>query len=223
MKHLTQSQIALHAGGDLPLFESLLARLHLRRCPRCRQQLAAFAALRQETAEAALELPPGVDWQSLEMEMRANIRLGLTAGAIVDQAFSPEPDPEPEELETTAPEPEPAHIPVRRLNWSLSSPWLPGAAVLGSLTVVVVLVWLLSYPPVSHAPGRYAQAPGSTVMTAENAGLELRHGGGALTLLPPAAEHASLSVDLGAGARAEYVDVETGQMTIHQVFYGDDE
>lgn len=222
MKHLSPDQLVLQAGGDLPLLESLRARLHLRRCANCREDLAALASLREQLAQKAAALPPGLDWDRLESEMRANIHLGLTVGAIAECAFGPQSDPDPEVI--PAPETKPARAAVTRMNWSLSSPWLPGAAVLGSLTLVVLLVWLLSYPPLSLAPGQIAEAPPlAPVMTALETGLEVRHTGGALTLLPPAAEHATLAVDLGGSARAEYVDVETGQVTIHRVFHADDE
>jgi hypothetical protein len=219
MKHLPAEQLALQAGGDLGWLDGLRVRWHLRRCARCRAEAAALEQVRRDVEEAALTLPDGVNWAELEAEMRANIRLGLTAGAIVDQVSDPEWD---EAAPVLAPAPEPAPVPVRRLTWSLSAPWVPAAAVLGSLTLVVLMVWLLSYPPVSFAPDRYARTPGA-VMSAEGAGLSLRHAGAALMLLPPEAEHATLTMDLGAGARAEYVDVETGQMTIHQVFYGDED
>jgi hypothetical protein len=221
MKHLSPDQIALQAGGDLPLLASLRARLHLRRCARCREDLAALASIREELARKAATLPAGLAWDQLESEMRANIHLGLTVGAIAESAFGPQPDREPEVFPAPV---RPAPAAVSRMNWSLSSPWLPGAAVLGSLTLVVLLVWLLSYPPLSRTPGQFADAPPlAPVMTALETGLEVRHTGGALTLLPPAADHATLAVDLGGSARAEYVDVETGQMTIHRVFHADDE
>jgi hypothetical protein len=222
MKHLSPDQLVLQAGGDLPLLESLRARLHLRRCANCREDLAALISLREELAQKAAALPPGLDWDRLESEMRANIHLGLTMGAIAESAFGPSADPETDAI--PAPEAKPARAAGSRMNWSLSSPWLPGAAVLGSLTLIVLLVWLLSYPPLSRAPGQIADAPPlAPVMTALETGLEVRHTGGALTLLPPAAEHATLAVDLGGSARAEYVDVETGQVTIHRVFHADDE
>jgi hypothetical protein len=222
MKHLSPGRIALHAGGDLPLLESLRARFHLRRCARCREDLHAIASVREDLARKAATLPADLDWQRLESEMRANIHLGLTVSAIAESAFGLAADPEAEAA--PAPELKPARPAVSRMNWSLSSPWLPGAAVLGSLTLVVLLVWLLSYPPLSRAPGQIADAPPlAPVMTALESGLEVRHTGGALTLLPPPAEHATLAVDLGGSARAEYVDVETGQVTIHRVFHADDE
>lgn len=210
MKHPSAAKLALAAGGDLPFVQALLVKLHVSGCSRCRQQHRAFVQLRGDTAAALGAPPPELDWDRLEAEMRANIRLGLTAGAIAGHALVPEREQDES--------PPPAAAP---LNWSLASAWLPGAAVVASLALVVALVWVLSHPPATFAPDRVTGA--GPVLTAVDSGLEVRLQGAALTLLAPPAGHASLAVDLGAGARAEYVDAETGQMTIHQVFYGSDE
>lgn len=214
MKHPSTTKLALHAGGDLAWIEALGVRFHLSRCGRCRQQVRAFAEVREEIASVARELPPEVDWDRLEAEMRANIRLGLTAGAIAGHTLAHEPAADLDLAD------EPAGASPMR--WSLAAAWLPGAAVVASLTLVVALVWLLSHPPVSHAPDMAGNGR-ATVVTALDTGLEVRLEGAALTLLPPPSGHAALAVDLGAGARAEYVDAETGQMTIHQVYYGGNE
>lgn len=208
MKHPSAAKLALAAGGDLPFVQALLVKLHVSGCARCRQQHEAFVQLRGDTAAALGEAPAGLDWERLEAEMRANIRLGLTAGAIAGHAVAHEQD-------------EPAAPAAAPLNWPLASAWLPGAAVAGSLALVVVLVWVLGHPPTTFAPDRSNGA--APVLTAVDTGIEVRLRGAALTLLAPPSGHASLAVDLGAGARAEYVDAETGQMTIHQVFYGSDE
>lgn len=214
MKHPSTAKLALYAGGDLAWIAALRVRFHLSRCGRCRQQVRAFAELRGQIASAARELPPEIDWNRLAAEMRANIRLGLTAGAIANHALAHEAVAEPEMAEQPA-----VASPLR---WSLAAAWLPGAAVVASLTLVVALVWLLSHPPVSFAPDMAGNGH-ATVVTALGTGLEVRMEGAALTLLAPPSGHGALAVDLGAGARAEYVDAETGQMTIHQVYYGDDE
>jgi hypothetical protein len=206
MKHPSPAKLALHAGGDLGFADALRVRWHLSRCARCRGRVREFEQLRQETAEAALAPPPGLDWSRLESEMRANIRLGLAAGAIVDL---------PREDAEAAPEPRWRSLPVY-------GAWLPGAAVLASLALVVSLVWMLSHPPVSYAPELRAGGAGP-VLTAQESGIEVRRQDAALRLLAPAAGHGTLSVALGAGARAEYVDADTGQVTIHQVFYADEE
>lgn len=208
MRHPSAAKLALAAGGDLPFVQALLVKLHVSGCSRCRQQHRALVQLREHAAASLGTLPPGLQWDRLEAEMRANIRLGLTAGAIAGHALAPGP----EEAEPPAAAP---------LNWSLASAWLPGAAVVASLTLVVALVWVLSHPPTSFAPDRVNGA--APMLTAVDSGIEVRLRGAALTLLAPPAGHASVAVNLGAGARAEYVDAETGQMTIHQVFYGSEE
>lgn len=218
MRHPSAANLALAAGGDLPFAQALLVRLHMSGCSRCRQQYRAFVQLRQDTAAALSTPPPGFDWGRLEAEMRANIRLGLTAGAIAGPVLPDESDVAALAPAREQSAPPAAAKPSKPLRWSLASAWLPGAAVAASLVLVVALVWVLSNPPATFAPDRVNGA--APVLTAVDSGLEVRLQGAALTLLAPPAGRGSLAVDLGAGARAEYVDAETGQMTIHQVYYG---
>jgi hypothetical protein len=54
---------------------------HLARCSRCREEVAAFQAQRE--AAAGLADLPELPWNLVAAEMRANIRLGLSAGECV--------------------------------------------------------------------------------------------------------------------------------------------
>ncbi len=81
MKHPSQEILALQASGDLgPVARWKTAR-HLKGCPSCRDEVAAYAEMREILPE--LSQIPEVPWNRIAAEMRANIHLGLVAGACV--------------------------------------------------------------------------------------------------------------------------------------------
>jgi hypothetical protein len=81
LTHPSQATLALYAGLDLgPLARWRTAR-HLAGCPRCRGEVAEFSDLRQEIA--GLASLPGISWNRLSSEMKANIRVGLAAGECI--------------------------------------------------------------------------------------------------------------------------------------------
>jgi hypothetical protein len=81
MKHPGEATLALHAGQDLGPVARWRTQRHLARCARCRGEVAEFSALRQEMGDLS-ELP-GISWNRLAAEMKANIRVGLAAGECV--------------------------------------------------------------------------------------------------------------------------------------------
>jgi hypothetical protein len=81
MNHPNEATLALQAGGDLGPLARWRAERHLARCGRCRDQVAAFQAVRELLPEIAA--PPEIHWNRLAAEMKANIRLGLAAGECV--------------------------------------------------------------------------------------------------------------------------------------------
>lgn len=81
MKHPDQATLALHSGGDLGAFARWRTARHLAQCEACRREMAAYRNDREDLA--ALHSFPNVAWARLASEMRANIRLGLTAGECV--------------------------------------------------------------------------------------------------------------------------------------------
>ncbi|MCS7315013.1 MAG: hypothetical protein RMI94_03445 [Bryobacterales bacterium] len=85
MTHPHDSELALFAGGELGGWARWRLARHVRRCEACRRRVQEFALwrrwLRQQDA-----LPPGLNWNRLAAEMKANIRLGLAAGECVAPA-----------------------------------------------------------------------------------------------------------------------------------------
>lgn len=81
MKHPNQAALALHAGGDLGAFARWRMERHLAQCGRCQEEVSAFQSVRNSMAELA-EVPE-LPWSLVAAEMRANIRLGISAGECV--------------------------------------------------------------------------------------------------------------------------------------------
>jgi hypothetical protein len=190
--HPSPLQLALHAGGDLPLGARLRLAWHLRRCPACaaesRRLLECRALLRREAGE----LPAELDWDRLALEMRANIRLGLAAGAAVGR-------------------PRLAGAPSGA-GWRL-------AVVLSSMAFVAAAGWLLRAPQPAFAPSSIAAraASAQVVLDAQPDGLAVHERGAALTLLGPARQPLTTAVSWDGSARARFLDAETGQVTIYDV------
>ena len=90
MNHPSAEKIALLAGDDLSMIEWLPVRWHLRGCQHCRQELEASRGAIQAFREESLELPAGVDWDSLASEMRGNISVGLEASQAIEAYSRPE-------------------------------------------------------------------------------------------------------------------------------------
>lgn len=195
--HPDAGRLALFAGGDLPWIELGLVWLHVASCARCRGDVEEFQevsdTLAEENERAIEEFPES--WQRLEAEMRANIRLGLAAGAIVGE-------PSSDDVPLTAP--------------SLAPRW-EMAVVVASLLIVLTSGWYLRRPA-RVAPLIAETERPSVVLEAQDAGIGIQEKEGTMTLLRPASQSATVAVDFGAGARAQYVDGETGQVTIHQVY-----
>jgi hypothetical protein len=85
------------------------------------------------------------------------------------------------------------------------------AAGLVLATMVIITGWFLNIPQ----PGR--PVPG-VVLEATEAGLELRDNGRTLTMLQPASARVTYTVNAEGSLRARYVDADTGQVTITNVY-----
>jgi anti-sigma factor RsiW len=87
MKHPSQEILALQASGDLGLVQRWKTKLHLEGCPACRDEVAAYADMREVLPE--LNEIPEVPWNRIAAEMRANIHLGVVAGECVRESATP--------------------------------------------------------------------------------------------------------------------------------------
>jgi hypothetical protein len=190
--HASEYDLALFAGGDLGFFSRLRVASHLKKCPDCRQAYERFLAARAELKEGGAQLPLHLDWNRLAAEMTANIHLGLAAGEIV--AVQPKP---------------------RQLTG-----WRP-AMVLASALLVVLAAWWVNRPPpaVLEQAGRNAAIEVPQVFVESTAsGIELKDHGRMLQLRHPEDTDVATSVSLQGVVRARYVDSESGQVTINNVY-----
>jgi hypothetical protein len=80
MNHPGENDLALLAGGEAGRIRRFLLDRHLRECADCRETVEEYRELRADVAE--LELPD-LNWSFLAADIRANIHLGLEAGACV--------------------------------------------------------------------------------------------------------------------------------------------
>jgi hypothetical protein len=188
-RHIRESDLALASAGDLGLAGRLRVWFHARRCPGCAATLQEFRSVRHTLQSSAGDgiLSPAA-WAELSREMTANIRLGLAAGRIVDRQA---------EARTFAPEP---------AGWRL-------AVVMATLTVVLTSGWLLRRP----VPAESLPQSGSAVAEASAEGVGIHEGKAGLMLLGPDRESSVMLAGTSGGARARFIDEQTGQVTIHHV------
>jgi hypothetical protein len=95
--------------------------------------------------------------------------------------------------------------------------WRPAVAI-ASLTLVVMSGWLLNMPQPRKEQAQII-APRETTLQSTSAGIELQQQKDrALTVLYRANEPVMLSVTTDRSVRARYVDSDTGQVTITNVY-----
>jgi hypothetical protein len=86
MNHPAENDLALLAGGEAAWVRRILLERHVGTCDDCRKKVADYRDLRDAVAEFE---PPEMNWSALAVEMRANIGVGLEAGACVKAAREP--------------------------------------------------------------------------------------------------------------------------------------
>jgi hypothetical protein len=180
--------LALHAGGDLGIWTGWLVARHVARCRQCRSQVAVFHEAIGLLRSEADELPPGLNWRNLASEMTANIHVGLAAGECIGVD-----EPEPKPL------------------------WFRTAAVAPALALVL-FGFLLQRPQPRVWQPQWVEG---TVIGAVDGAIELRHGNRMLSLRGPEEGKATYLVkvaDAQGGLQSGYVDPDTGQVTIQNVY-----
>jgi hypothetical protein len=204
-RHPEESMLALLAGGEVAWWDSLETRWHARFCPQCKRQLALFRSTRTELLVSGADLSRSLDvqpgecdttWNALEAEMRANIRLGLTAGALASEASGH--SEQSEDVPSLAP----------------FAPWR-WAVVCGAMAFVLTAGWWLRSP--GGAPLPMASAPALEIPVSGQAGQGTGRGAG-IQLLVPVANVSRTETDFDGSTRSRVIDGETGQVTLQQVY-----
>ncbi len=198
--HPDNEVLALYSRGDLPWRQRWSVRKHVQLCRQCGYQLEQFksatAALRQEAME---EMPAAsesiANWSALEREMVGNIKVGLDAARCIENVGR-----------------------RRSTGWRF-------AVTTGLLSVILTVGWIANIPSAQRGhledslrriAGLYPPSSGGTVVQTTPLGIAVRSQGATLTLLNPSSATVSLSGASAVGAR--YIDDETGQITITNVY-----
>lgn len=207
MRHPGEIELALFAGGDLGFVDRWRVRNHLRQCAHCRSEVEAYRNGREKIRDLADEMPEGVNWARLSQEMTGNIRVGLAAGECVG--------------------------PVR--SYHPRSLGRHAVAVLAAAVAIVICALWVSMP---REQGRLlgslhgirwnrigtltrpAAVPDSVVLEASPSAIALTANGGTMSLLTSRTDGVAVSVSMQGSAGAQYVDSDTGQVTINRVHYG---
>jgi anti-sigma factor ChrR (cupin superfamily) len=189
--HASEYELALYAGGELGFWSRRRIRRHLRQCDECRREHQAISEARARRLASANDLPEGLDWDRLASEMKANIHLGLSAGECV-----------------AVPSP-PNHL----------TGWRPALVLSSALAVVLLAYWVYrpSGPPPEIAHKSFS-SPSEVLLEVTAAGIGLNDHGPVLTIKHPKDQDVAFSVSLEGAVRSRYVDPETGQVTINNVY-----
>jgi len=215
-QHLSDTVLALYATGDLDWRDRAAAAWHVRTCEHCAKLAQSFRediAFRRKSAEA---MPLPAYWDALAEEMAANIRLGLSASECIRSVKS-----------TTEVKPRARAKPIGavRPNWF----WKPAAGIAAAMAVVVT-VWFSTMPPEQtrifsrvwdaavHGRTGTPEALGMVLESSAN-GVEMRKGSRtSVKLLVSGHLPEQFSANLDGSMRAQYVDEESGQVTVTNVY-----
>lgn len=200
--HPSTRKLALLAGGELGWWQKLRTGHHVGSCRECRAELESLRDTRMEVAGLAEELPPEVNWNRLAAEMKANIRLGIEVGQIVapaDTARARTAVEEEEEIE------------------GYGSFFKPLVALASIAVFLYGATWVLS------TRGNKGFSAGDVLVGTTGEGIEFKHGASSMTLFHQGGKPVAVEVSSGARSgtaslRAQYVDEDTGEVTIHHVY-----
>ncbi len=190
-RHPSEEHLALFSSGDMGGLERWRIGRHVADCADCTSTVAEYAAQRFTIADASA--PADISWNKLAAEMRANIRLGLEAGECVSQAS-----------------PAGGFFGARSL------------AACASLAVLLfAALWLERPTPRAGTTAPAAKAAASAgdqvVLEATGSGIQVTEGGQSLGLLHGRARDVDYFAS-GVAMRARYVDPDTGNVTINNVY-----
>ena len=178
--HPSEIDLALLAGGECGRVSRFFLQRHVRECRECTARVAKFEILRSDLARIA---EPDLDWNRLAGEMKANIRLGLEAGACVRDIEAP-----------------------FRWNPRLS-------VALASLTFLVAAGFTMKARLPGAPAAVVSSANANPVLESTGAGLELRSGASSITLLNRKGSLADQTVSAQGEIRARNIENGTVTIT----------
>jgi hypothetical protein len=198
-EHPSSELLALYSRRDLPLLTCWRLKHHLRNCSDCEHQVALFASAHAElNREANDQTLTGfeaiADWPRLEREMLGNIGVGLAAARCIDKV-------------------------------GRKRAWLGRLSIAAAALALFVIGWMTHIPSqdtrhlafsLRRFVGLERPAFSGTVVQSTPDGISVRTQQATLTILHPAS--AVVSVSGSSAMAARYVDENTGQVTITNVY-----
>jgi hypothetical protein len=207
-KHPCEDDLALLAGGETGRLKQLLLDRHVRVCADCQDKVAEYRDLRADLADAET---PEVNWTLLAAEMRANIRLGLEAGACV---------------RTPAVSGRRFSLAAMRINWLGWAVTTPGLAIaFTSVVLLIVSGFFLrdlrlgpqaGVVPGAVVPGAVVPADTTPVLQSTETGIEFRSGDNSLMLLNRSGDATNQTVSARGNIGSRVIN--GGSVTINNVY-----
>jgi len=185
-RHPGEGDLALLAGGETGRAQRFWLDRHVRDCAACQAKVAEYHALRSELADSEL---PDLNWNFLAADMRANIRLGLEAGACVREPRL-----------------------SRGWNPKLTMAFASLLLLAGSGLVVHDVHPLLNRQKVA------ASVSATPVLESSRFGVEFRTGANSLMLLNRHGNAGNKTVSAQGDIGTRSVDIESGSVTINAVY-----
>ncbi len=197
--HPALEVLALFCSRDLSPFSNWRIARHVRHCGDCEQQVlllrSARAELQREArTETLTSFEAIADWNRLEREMVGNIAVGLSAARCIE-------------------------------NVGRRKPVLSRVAFASGLAVLFALGWFTHVPAEQNerlfaalrtAVGLDRPQAGAQVLRSTPEGIVVGSQGSTLTIMHPPT--AIISAAGASGVEARYVDDDTGQVTITDVY-----
>ncbi|HTS48713.1 MAG TPA: hypothetical protein VMH05_12260 [Bryobacteraceae bacterium] len=213
MKHPSETQLALLAGGDLAGYrERWRVARHVAQCGDCQAEMNSLRDASEQVRGLAAELPKDLNWNRLAGEMTGNIRVGLAAGEAIARFDKPA---------------------ARRLRLG----WNAALVLTCATAVFLVAFWIsLPQPQAEHLMaafkrirteriGSFVRTPAppqdEVVLEATSSSIEVKENGRTMSLTHPHSDGATVSVSLQGSAGVRYVDADTGQVTTNKVYYAE--
>ncbi len=195
MKHPSIENLALYAGGELPWWTRWTMQRHVKGCAQCQQEVAYFGDVTAEVRLETDEMPAGVQWDRLAAEMRANVRLGLEASDAISAYATPV-----------------TSVPSQGMSWRMA------ALATGFVVLLSIGYWLNAAKKSEQMAAM--RGPEPVVVEASERGVGMSDGTKGMELQGPKANNraAVVTVSTIGVAGARYVDEETGQITVNNVY-----
>ena len=199
VEHPSLDLLSLYSSGDLPLLLRWRTGQHVHACAECEQQVLSLRAAKTELLrEARGEVLTGfeaiADWQTLENVMMGNIRVGVAASRCIENVGR-------------------GHRLGLRFAWG------------AGMVALFMAGWVARVPSedtqrivtaLRRAVGLEQTQFAGTVLRSTPDGISVKTQGGTLTILHP--QSAVVSMAGPASVTARYVDDDSGQVTITNVY-----